>query len=86
MGLRALLVGSLDLHTGKADPMGSLPIDLIREDPPRRESLARSGPAALAQQRLRSESAEVGLEPGSTPRAIPKTMQCLYRPDVRLGR
>ena len=82
----ALPVGSIDLHTGKADPMGSLPIDISREDLPRRESSARSVPAMLAQQRLRGQSAEVALKPGSTPPEMLKTLQRLNLPDMRLGR
>ena len=81
-----LPVGSLDLHTGKADLVGSLPIDLSREDLPRRESLARSVQAVLAQRRLRGESAEVALKPGSMPPAMLKTLQRLNLPDMRLER
>ena len=83
---RVVPLGSLEFDTRSVDPVGSLTIALIRDAPPWWESLARWDPSGLAQQRFRSWSADVGLEPGSTPPTTLKTMQRLNRLDVRLGR
>lgn len=49
------------------------------------QKLGKAKPRELAQQSFRSETPEAGLEPGSSPRAMLKTIRRPRRLDVRLG-